>query len=223
MESELTPVNEEQFQANRFDLVSRLADDLAHEIRNPLNSIVINLEVLKVRVGRGDATAALDRAAVIELEMRRLHLLIDRLLQLLRPERDEADSFALDRVLDELLPLIEVRARLAGKTLTCEGDTAVLVPMRRDTFKFALLNVLTAVHGRLGDSGGSLSVVCAPGDGRQLRITVSAEAASPTPAPADAEYDRSMVVTAALLESSGGALETRPDGATLLLPRVDGP
>lgn len=222
MESELTPVNEEQFQANRFDLVSRLADDLAHEIRNPLNSIVINLEVLKVRVGRGDATAALDRAAVIELEMRRLHLLIDRLLQLLRPERDEADSFALDQVLDELLPLIEVRARLAGNTFTCGGDTSGRIPMRRDTFKFALLNVLTAVHERLGDNGGSLSLVCAPGDGRQLRLTVSAEKAPPTPPAADAEYDRSMVVTAALLESSGGALEARPDGVTLLLQRVDG-
>lgn len=222
MESELPPVNEEQFQANRFDLVSRLADDLAHEIKNPLNSIVINLEVLKVRVGRGDAAAALDRAAVIELETRRLHLMIDRLLQLLRPDREETDSFSLDRVLDELLPLIEMRARLAGNTFTCGGDTAVLVPMRRDTVKFALLNVLTAVHGRLGDNGGALRLVCAPADSRHLTITISGDAASPVPMPADADYDRSMAVTAALLESSGGALETRPDGVTLLLPRANG-
>lgn len=223
MESELTPVNEEQFQANRFDLVSRLADDLAHEIKNPLNSIVINLEVLKVRVGRGDAAAALDRAAVIELETRRLHLMIDRLLQLLRPDRDEADSFALDQVLDELLPLVEVRARLAGNTFTCAGDTAVLVPMRRDTFKFALLNVLTAVHERLGDKGGSLSVVCAPADGGRIAITIAGKATVQVLVPADADYDRSLAVTAALLESSGAALETRPDGLTLLLPRADGP
>jgi signal transduction histidine kinase len=223
VDSELTPVNEEQFQANRFDLVSRLADDLAHEIRNPLNSIVINLEVLKVRVGRGDATAALDRAAVIELEMRRLHLLIDRLLQLLRPERDEADSFALDRVLDELLPLVEMRARLAGNTFTCRGDTAVLVPMRRDTLKFALLNVLTAVHERLGDNGGSLNVACATVGRGQLAVTITGKATSQVPRSADAHYDQSMAVTAALLESSGGAVETRPDGLTLLLPRADGP
>ncbi len=223
VDSELTPVNEDGFQANRFELVSRLADDLAHEIKNPLNSIVINLEVLKVRVERGDAAAAIERAAVIELETRRLHLMIDRLLQLLRPERDDAESCALDRVLDELLPLIEVRARLAGNTFTTEGDTAVLVATRRDTFKFALLNVLTAVHERLGYGGGELTLVCAPGPARlEIRISIASDPASRALKPADADYDRSMAVTASLLEASGGNLEVTPDGVTLLLLRADG-
>src|SRR5690606_20355400 len=137
-------------------------DDLAHEIKNPLNSIVINLEVLKVRVGRGDADGALDRASVIEHEARRLHLMIDRLLQLLRPEREEADSFALDRVFDELMPLVEAQTRLARNTLSIECDASILVPVRRDIFKFAILNLLTTVHERLGENGGTLSVVCEP-------------------------------------------------------------
>ena len=33
--------------ASRYALLSRLADDLAHEIKNPLHSMVINLEVLR--------------------------------------------------------------------------------------------------------------------------------------------------------------------------------
>jgi signal transduction histidine kinase len=54
-----------ELQANRFSIVSRLADDLAHEIKNPLNAIIINLEVLKVRIARGDADGAADRTGVI--------------------------------------------------------------------------------------------------------------------------------------------------------------
>jgi branched-chain amino acid aminotransferase len=61
VESELSRISEEQFRANRFALVSRLADDLAHEIKNPLNAIVINLEVLRTRVARADADGALTR------------------------------------------------------------------------------------------------------------------------------------------------------------------
>jgi signal transduction histidine kinase len=224
VESELTPVTEEQFRANRFDLVSRLADDLAHEIKNPLNSIVINLEVLKVRVGRGDADGALDRAAVIEHEARRLHLMIDRLLQLLRPERDEEESFALDRVFDELMPLIEARARLARNILSIECDPTLFVPLRREMFKFAMLNLLTAVHERLGENGGTLRVYCESGETDvRLAIVGVVEPGSPPLALPDAEFERSLAVAAALLDSSGAALQPRPDGISVLLPRVRGP
>jgi signal transduction histidine kinase len=223
VDSKLTPVNEERFRANRFDLVSRLADDLAHEIKNPLNSIVINLEVLKVRVGRGDTDGALDRAAVIEHESRRLHLMIDRLLQLLRPEREDADTFALDRVFDELMPLIEARARLARNTLSIECDPTLVVPFRRDLFKFALLNLLTAVHERLGENGGTLSVFCdATESDMSIGIVAVVEPDSPPLAPPDIEYDRSVAVAAALLDSSGVALEARPDGVSLRVPRAQG-
>jgi signal transduction histidine kinase len=223
VDSELTTVNEEQLRANRFDLVSRLADDLAHEIKNPLNSIVINLEVLKVRIGRGDPDAALERAGVIETETRRLHLMIDRLLQLLRPERDESNGFALDHVLDDLLPLVEVRARLAGNTFTTAGDAALIVLMRRDVFKFTLLNLLTAVHDRLGDNGGTLSLVCAPDQSAsRIRITILGEPTTPPLAPADARYERAMAVTAALVEPFRGTLEAAPNGVTVFLPRADG-
>lgn len=224
MESELTPVNEEHFRANRFDLVSRLADDLAHEIKNPLNSIVINLEVLKVRIARSDTDGALDRAAVIEHEARRLHVMIDRLLQLLRPERDEAESFALDRVFDELMPLVEARARLARNTLSMECDASILVPIRRDMFKFAMLNLLTAVHERLGENGGTLSVACTVA-GEQLRLEIAAvvEPGSPPLAAPDAAYEQSLALAAALLDSSDATVESRPDGVSVLLRRANGP
>jgi signal transduction histidine kinase len=223
VDSEITPVNEEQFRANRFDLVSRLADDLAHEIKNPLNSIVINLEVLKVRVGRGDADGAMDRAAVIEHEARRLHLMIDRLLQLLRPEREDAEGFALDHVFDELMPLVEARARLARNTLSIDCDEGLFVPLRRDIFKFAILNLLTAVHERLGENGGNLSVYCETGDSDlRLAIVAVVEPDSPRLAPPNAEYERSLAVAGALLDSSGATLEPRPDGVSVLLPREHG-
>jgi signal transduction histidine kinase len=221
VDSELTPVNEEQFRANRFDLVSGLADDLAHEIKNPLNSIVINLEVLKVRVGRGDAAGALDRAAVIEHEARRLHLMIDRLLQLLRPERDEEDSFALDRIFDELMPLVEARARLARNLLRIECDDGLFVPLRRDMFKFAMLNLLTAVHERLGENGGTLHVFCEPGEADLRLVIVAAREPDARPlAPPEADFERSLAVAAALLDSSGAVLEARPDGVSILVPRA---
>jgi signal transduction histidine kinase len=213
------PLNEEQLRANRFELVSRLADDIAHEIKNPLNAIVINLEVLKVRISRGDSEAALDRVSVIDQEARRLHNLVDRMLQLLRPEREDVTSLALDQVLDELLPLVEARARLARNTFRRNCAATVFVPVRRDVFKFAVLNLLTSVHERLGDNGGTITFDCSTDD-QEVRLIIGAVAGDRPLAPPDADYERSLGFAAALLALSGGRLERAGDAVTVLLPRA---
>lgn len=229
VEADLPSHNETDARANRFDVVSRLADDLAHEIKNPLNSIVINLEVLKVRAARGDDAGAIERAGVIEQETRRLHIMVDRLLQLLRPDRDDASGFALDRVIEELAPLIEARTRLARNAFAIEGDAAVIIPVRRDTFKFAVLNVLTAVHDRLGEGGGSLVLRCRTAEGRAL-IDVfvrrdpeagpggSRDLADSASARGSGDWSDSIATARALLREFGATLSETADGVTLDLP-----
>src|SRR5687768_15352006 len=78
--------------ANKLALVERLADDLAHEIKNPLHSMVINLEVLRRRIARlaeTDQGELLRYAGVVGGELDRVTRRIDLLLRLVRPERGE--------------------------------------------------------------------------------------------------------------------------------------
>ncbi|NIP60786.1 MAG: hypothetical protein GWO00_23330, partial [Gemmatimonadetes bacterium] len=56
-----------------LELVSRWADDLAHEIKNPLHAMVINLELVKRRATGEDAGALIQRAEVVESELYRVH------------------------------------------------------------------------------------------------------------------------------------------------------
>jgi signal transduction histidine kinase len=216
-------LNDEQVRANRFELVSRLADDLAHEIKNPLNAIVINLEVLRSRIRSGATEAALGRADVIEEEVHRLHQLVDRMLQLLRPARDHAATVALDLVLDELLPLIEAQARLARNTFVANCQATVFVPGPRDVLKFALLNIFTAVHDRLGEGGGTLSLACEPVSG-----DVCLHIRDIHDGPDRNEQDQDGVATAAriagvLLATCGGRVELDHAGVVVRLPRATGP
>lgn len=210
-------MNDELFRANRFDLISRLADDLAHEIKNPLNAIVINLEVLKVRIGRGDADAALDRASVIEEETRRLHGLIDRMLQLLRHSREDRGSLALDQVLDEVLPLFAAQTRLAHNEFVCEGGAAVYVAVSRDLFKFALLNVLTSVHDRLGERNGRIVLRCETDD-TTVTLNIHPVAQGASQAGGSAVED-AVGIASELLAHAGGTVNTAGDGVTIVLPR----
>lgn len=101
--------------AEHFELIRRMADDLAHELKNPLNSVVINLEVLRTRVTTGRTESALERIDVIESEVRRLHQLLDQMLRLIRPDHVGEDTFGVDEVLAEVDGLGAVLAKLAGR------------------------------------------------------------------------------------------------------------
>lgn len=215
MKTEVTDNIAVEVRANRFDLISRMADDLAHEIKNPLNAIVINLEVLKVRLTRGDADAALERSAVIEHETRRLHGMVERLLQLLRPSTGQESDIALDQVLDEVLPLVEAQARLARNEFSCEGSTAAYVAVGRDRFRFALLNVLLAMHDSLGEAGGRVLVECEPSDD-VIRLLVRSDPATRT----STEARRTATdIAAALLAPDHATVEAVDGVVTLTLPR----
>jgi signal transduction histidine kinase len=220
VDMDATVAIDERFRANRFDLISTLADDLAHEIKNPLNSIIVNLEVLKVRLARADAEAALGRAHVVEEEVRRLHQLIDRMLMLLRPDRDEASNLPLDSALDELIPLIQAQTRLARNDFLYECAATVFVAVRRDTLKFALLNLVLATHARLGEGGGGLSIRCTPDDDAVHLVIEALETGQGTAvAASDSGYDNAIAMARALLSDSGARIEKVDAGVSLMLPR----
>lgn len=131
--------------SEQYELIRRVADDLAHELKNPLNAVVINLEVLRTRVRAGKAEAALERVDVIDAEVQRLHRLLDRLLRLLRPDRGSLDAYAVDGVLEEVAGIAEVLAKVGRKRFVLEpvGDD-VYIRFPRESLRFAALILIEA-------------------------------------------------------------------------------
>jgi signal transduction histidine kinase len=181
-----------------------MADDLAHEIKNPLNSMVINLEVIRSRAKKQDVDGVMDRAAVLESEIRRLNGLVDGLLKLLRPDRDVSGELDVDALLAEIAQLVGLQAKLARKQLTVSqiGDNAV-VPGKRDAFRFALLNLLLAELDAISPEDGRIAVDGEVRDGAVV-ITILTEGGSA------AEDRRSAALTAAtaLIDRYGATVST---------------
>ena len=113
--------------ANKLALVERLADDLAHEIKNPLHSMVINLEVLRRRIARlaeTDQGDLLRYAGVLGGELDRVTRRIDLLLRLVRPERGELTT--LGETVGEMLDLVELERDRHGITIDFEVPPMVV-------------------------------------------------------------------------------------------------
>jgi signal transduction histidine kinase len=217
-------VTELQVQANRLELLGRMADDLAHEIKNPLHAMVINLELVRRRVAQQQPDGALERTAVVEEELHRVHDLIDQLLHLLRPGRGDDAWTDVDAVLREMEPLLAALGRVARVRLRLDTGAGRAAPIRRAAFKHALLNVVQNALEAMAPAGGELRIRTAIEAG-ELQVRVEDDGAGVAPGlGADlwvpgyttrpGRAGLGLAVARALLEEAGGRLDLHSgDGA----------
>jgi len=126
----------------RLAAISRLTGGVAHEIKNPLNSIALHLEVLRARL-EGRAEGVEQEIDVIAGEISRLDRVVKTFLDFTRPvdlNLAEVDAAALAR---EIATLVAPEAAGRGIVVAvdCQGAPLVL-NADADLLKQALLNVV---------------------------------------------------------------------------------
>jgi two-component system sensor histidine kinase HydH len=197
--------------ANKLDLLERLADALAHEIKNPLHSMVINLEVLKRRLSRapGEGADVMRYATVLGEELDRVSRRIELLLRLSRPDRAGADDTTLNELVDEVMELVNLEARHRDARVDYQGALRMVrVRVGRQHARQVILNlVLDALDGLAG--GDTLHVEVRRESGRAV-LTVSGGSSS--------EGGERLAVAAALAEAVGGRVDVEGPTRTLSLP-----
>ena len=209
--------------ANKLALLERLSDDLAHEIKNPLHSMVINLEVLKRRVGRADAADDVLRyIGVLAGELERVNRRIELLLRLSRPGRG-AEATTLNELTEELMELIQLEARHHEVSVDYQPGTAaarVFVP--REPARQVILNLVLEVIDRLG-RGGCLRLGVREEGGRARVLVGGGEGAAAAAGWREVEdgtrSDAPVAVARALAQRAGGRVELDPgaDGGAALV------
>jgi len=89
----------------RLETLGKLASVLSHEIRNPLNSMVINMQILK----REFSKQKIDRQKVerfyeiLNSEIKRVDRLVSDFLLIARPQKLQKKEVQVDKILDEVV------------------------------------------------------------------------------------------------------------------------
>ena len=99
---------------------AKLASHVAHEVRNPLSSIMLNTELLEEEAARCGCESASEATALIgsiKQEAQRLQHLTDEYLAFARPPRPAAAHQSLNAVVEELAHLVREEARRSGITV----------------------------------------------------------------------------------------------------------
>jgi signal transduction histidine kinase len=122
--------------------IGRLMSGVAHEVKNPLNAMVLQLEVLKARLG-DQGKKVQPQVEILGEEIRRLDRVVKTFLDFTRPVEMHPVDAEIAPLVREVFALAEPQARENNVQLIFAGDGAA-PPLRvdRDLIKQALLNLV---------------------------------------------------------------------------------
>jgi signal transduction histidine kinase len=180
--------------SRKLAALGRLSAGVAHEVKNPLNAMMIHLELLRLQFGQKtaaarsvaaggravaaiateappvDARAAMEHVDVIAGEIRRLDEVVHGFLKFTRAEDLKLQPVRLTALISEVVPIVKPEAERHGVVLTVACDGAPDVngdpAMLRQAFLNLALNACQAMA-----NGGTLRILCEPASGRRVAVS----------------------------------------------------
>jgi signal transduction histidine kinase len=141
--------------ADRVSAINRITGGVAHEVKNPLNAILMHVELARMKLAKGDGDLS-PQMDIIANEIVRLDRVVKTFLDFTRPVELHPTDIALDSLVNEIAELAGPLAQAAKIEVTVEQRTdGVSVAADRDLLKQAMLNVvMNAIEAMPG--GGQL-------------------------------------------------------------------
>jgi len=136
------PSSSELELSRRMAAIGRLTSGVGHEVKNPINAIVVHLELLKTKLG--DASGpAVRHLEVIDSEIHRLDRVVQMLVDFSRPVELDLREQDLRKVVGDVLSLATAELSTRNVTLVSNMPPNPLVAnIDADLLKQAVLNVI---------------------------------------------------------------------------------
>ncbi len=142
--------------SRRLAAIGRLTSGVAHEVKNPINAIVVHLEVMRQKLNDVDP-ATRRHMDIIDSEIKRLDRVVQTLVDFTRPVELRLSEMDLRKLVDDVALLASPEAERHNVRIDRTITESLPVRIDVDLVKQALLNIV--INGAQAMSeGGSLTV-----------------------------------------------------------------
>ena len=213
--------------SRRLAAIGRLTAGVGHEVKNPINAMVLHLELLRSKLATTPNPPAQKHVDVLSSEMQRLDRVVQTLADFSRPLDLDLRHHSLQSILAAVLDL--TAADLARQHVTVETTApADPIPVRVDDalIRQALLNIVLNGAQAMEPLGGTLTItLSAEPHTATLRIADQGPGIPPTALPRifDLYFTTKatgsgigLAMTSRIIQLHGGAIhvDSTPQGAT---------
>ena len=144
--------------SRRMAAIGRLTSGVGHEVKNPINAIVVHLELLKTKLGTNGSPSN-RHLEVIDSEIHRLDRVVQTLVDFSRPVEVKLVEYDLRHVVADVVTLAAAEMSTRQVDLTSQlPDYPLTAKVDVDLLKQALLNVVQNGAQAMPD-GGKLEVM----------------------------------------------------------------
>jgi two-component system, NtrC family, sensor kinase len=220
----------ELVQAERLATIGKMAAHVTHEIRNPLSSIGLNIELLEEEVaaagGAGEGREAVQLVAAIKAEVERLSRIAEQYLSVARRPHPRLVPERVEDLVRELLAFVRPELDRAGVACIIEEDEGLPeIHLDESQLRQALLNLIRNAREAM-PKGGELRVAVVRAEGGvEIRVDdtgtgipedVRASIFDPFFTTKQRGTGLGLAVTREIVEAHGGtiACEPRPEKGT---------
>ncbi len=157
--------------ADRLAAISRVSGGVAHEVKNPLNAILLHVEVAKAKLAKGDTDIG-QQMDIISGEILRLDRVVKTFLDFTRPVELNLATVPLQDLMGEIVALARPQAEAAKIRVNVDEQAdGVEVRIDRDLFKQAVLNVVVNAMQAMPDGGELRFEAAAFDETAEIRIS----------------------------------------------------
>ena len=179
----LRAMEERAKNAERLAYVGTLAGGLAHEIKNPLSTLHLNLQLLEEEWQNPQTpreSRLLKKIEVLRNETKRLEEALNDFLRFAKGEKPQLAECDVNAVLDEVAAFVEPEARLANVRVRRSGDAAAPKCMAdANLLRQAFLNLMINARQAMPKGGELMVTSKAVRGGLAVEITDTGEGIPP--------------------------------------------
>ncbi len=157
--------------ADRLSAISRITGGVAHEVKNPLNAILMHVELARLKLAKGDSDLG-QQMDIIAREIVRLDRVVKTFLDFTKPVELHPSDILLEPFVNEVAELARPLAQTAKIEVKVEQETdGISIAADRDLLKQALLNVVMNAIEAMPDGGQLRFESSVRGDNAEIRVS----------------------------------------------------